>query len=126
MTWAGLCNVLRLVATLALAGVVLACSSAPAATPGGTPAVTLDIAAQNIAFDRDELRAPAGAPFAIQFENRETAPHNVTIRGQAPIFVGETFSGPGSRTYLVPAIPAGQYEFLCDVHPNMNGTFVSE
>ncbi len=41
-------------------------------------------------------------------------------------FHGELFTGPGARTYLVPPLPAGQYEFLCEVHPNMIGTLISQ
>lgn len=126
MTWARPDSLGRLAATLVLAATALACTGAPVATPAGTPAVTIDIAAQNIAFDRDILRAPANVPFAIRFENREAAEHNVSIRGDAPLFVGELFGGPETRTYLVPAIPAGEYTFVCDLHPNMTGTFLSE
>ena len=50
---------------------------------------------------RQQLTVPAGTAFPLLFENREGAPHNVTIydEGSAePLFVGEIFSGPGSRT----------------------------
>jgi plastocyanin len=111
-----------------LAGTVLAaCTSTagitgppPTAPPGGAV-----ITAQNMAFDRTQLAVPAGKPFRLLFENRESALHNVTIHDEAgspPVFVGEVFSGPGSRTYEVPAIPAGTYRFRCDVHPQMSGT----
>lgn len=71
---------------------------------------------------------PAGRPFQLLFENRESAPHNVTMWDEstdAPLFVGEVFSGPGSRTYDVPAIPAGTHRFRCDVHPEMAGTLTA-
>lgn len=119
-------SLIRIVLGGALLASAAACAGGPTGTPAGTPAVTLEIAADALAFDRTELRAPANAPFAIHFVNREAPPHNVTIRGAQPLFVGETFSGPGERTYVVPALPAGEYEFLCDVHPDMRGTFVSE
>jgi plastocyanin len=35
-------------------------------------------------------------------------------------------TGPASIDYEIPAIPAGEYYFHCDVHPNMNGTVVVE
>lgn len=118
-----------LIATLALAGLaasVVACAGAPPTAPSGTPAATIQLAADNLEFDQDVLTVPAGAPFAIRFENREGLPHNVSIHDDSPLFVGETFSGPDERLYQVPALPAGEYTFLCDVHPNMRGTVVSE
>ena len=114
-------------ALAALGAIVAACGGTPpAGTPAGTPAATVEIAADNLAFDRDVLTVPAGAPFAIRFENRESAPHNVSIHDSAPLFTGEIFSGPAERTYQVPALAAGEYRFLCDLHPEMQGTVVSE
>jgi plastocyanin len=31
-----------------------------------------------------------------------------------------------TRTYDVPALAAGTYEFVCTVHPNMRGTLTVE
>ena len=114
------------VALLFLAGTLIAaCTTstsaggpAPSAPPGGAV-----ITAQNIAFDRAQLDVPAGRPFQLLFENRKAALHNVTIHdeGADPLFVGEIF-GVGSRTYDVPALPAGSHRFRCDVHPEMSGT----
>ena len=108
----------------------MACTSAtgaggspPPAPPGGAV-----IIAQANVFDRQELVVPAGRPFQLLFENREAAPHNVTINDEAidqPLFAGEIFGGPGSRTYDVPAIPAGTHSFRCDVHPEMTGTLTA-
>jgi plastocyanin len=95
-------------------------AAAPSAPSGGAV-----ITAQNTTFDRAQLVVPAGRPFQLLFENREGAPHNVTIYddgGAPPLFVGETFGGPGSRTYEVPSIAAGTHRFRCDVHPQMTGT----
>jgi len=82
------------------------------------------IVAQGLAFDRTRLEIPAEAVAPLLFENREGAPHNVTILDEAgtPKFVGETFSGPAFRTYSVPPLPAGSYRFRCDVHTDMAGT----
>jgi plastocyanin len=111
-----------------LAGTALAaCTSAagitgppPTAPPGGAV-----IVAQGIVFDRARLVVPADTSFALLFENRDGALHNVTIyddAGGQPMFVGEVFTGPGSRSYAVPAIRAGTHRFRCDVHPQMSGT----
>lgn len=101
-----------------------AASPSPGASvePGG---VVLNIAAQNIAFDTDALEAPADQPFQIAFANNDPGiPHNVEIRdsnGQS-LYKGEIFNGVDTRTYEVPALPAGTYQFICTVHPNMVGT----
>jgi mono/diheme cytochrome c family protein/plastocyanin len=98
----------------------------PAPTDGGNGGETavLEIAAQNIAFDKDELSAPADTPFQIVFANNDAGiPHNVEIKqnGQS-VWLGEIFNGVETRTYDVPALPAGTYECICTVHPNMVGT----
>jgi plastocyanin len=115
-------------AILLLAGSLLAGCGASggsdAAVPSA-PAGGVAMTARNTAFDRGQLDVPAGRPFELLFENHEGAPHNIRIYDDGvdqPLFVGETFSGPGSRTYQVPAIPAGTHKFRCDVHPQMSGT----
>lgn len=103
------------------------CAGSGTPTPAGTPVVTLELGTQNIAFDPVTLTAPADVVFAIDFDNRESALHNVTIRRAGTIYYqGELLSGPGSRTYVVPPLPAGQYEFICDIHPEMVGTLTSQ
>ena len=101
-----------------------ACGPAPGASqaPAGT---VLDLAALNIQFDKTELSAPADAPFGIAFNNQDAGtPHNVAIKdanGQE-VFKGEIFNGVATKTYDVPALKAGTYQFVCSVHPNMTGT----
>ncbi len=90
--------------------------------PSGT---VLRISALNITFDTDSLSAPADTAFQIEFANNDAGiPHNVEIKdanGQS-LFQGEIFNGVDTRTYDVPALPAGSYTFICTVHPNMTGT----
>lgn len=102
--------------------VATACGGSATATPAGTPAVTLALSADHIKFNSSSLSVPAGSPFAILFENLETGPHNVVIRGAPWTVPTEIFSGPGQRTYVFPALPAGSYTFQCEVHPEMTGT----
>jgi plastocyanin len=85
------------------------------------------IAAQDLAFDRSELDVPAGSAFSLTFDNRDTAPHNVSIvdRAGSVVFAGEIFSGPAVRRYAVPALEPGRYAFRCDVHPGMGGDMVA-
>ena len=112
-----------------LALLAVACSTAsgslgppPTAPPGGAV-----IVAHDLVFDRTRVQAPAGAAFQLLFDNRDNAPHNVTIldANGASTFVGETFGGPASRIYAIPALAAGTYRFRCDVHTDMTGSLVA-
>jgi mono/diheme cytochrome c family protein/plastocyanin len=100
----------------------------PTPDPGVTPdpgAAVVEISAVNIAFDQDSVSAPADTPFQIEFANNDPGiPHNVEIRdeGGQTVFLGDIFNGIETRTYNVPALPAGTYQFICTVHPNMVGT----
>jgi plastocyanin len=122
---------IRAAAIPLLVGIILAACTTSAGTAGPAPSAPAGgavITAQGIKFDRGQLAVPAGRPFPLLFENREGAPHNVRIFDDGvdqPLFVGETFGGPGSRTYEVPAIPAGTHRFRCDVHPDMAGSITA-
>jgi plastocyanin len=116
----------RIASLLAICAFALgACAGAPASTPAGTPAVTLELSAQNSKFDLNQVEVIANAPFAIHFRNLDTVPHNVSIRGAAQPMTTELFSGPGERTYVYAALPTGTYTFVCDLHPEMTGTLLS-
>lgn len=94
--------------------------------PAGEPAAS--IAASELAFNTNTLSVPAGEPVGLRFNNRVSVPHNLSIRdnGGNAIFTGEIFAGPRSVTYSVPALDAGSYTFICDVHPEqMTGTLVA-
>jgi cytochrome c oxidase subunit 2 len=106
---------------------------APSASPGPnqSPAAngtTIDITADQIAFDKKTLEAPAGQPFVIHFVNKDSVRHNVAIydaSGKA-LFTGEII-GQGTVDYRVPALAAGDYHFQCDVHPTiMFGTLTAK
>jgi plastocyanin len=121
---------------LALAAVLAACSGASAAPTSETPAPaatlvpaggTATIAAKDIKFTTAALAVTAGSPFTIAFDNQEGAPHNVAISDAngASVYKGEIVS---SKTvdYAVPALAAGTYTFICEVHPNMKGTITAQ
>jgi plastocyanin len=119
---------------LALAAVLAACSGASAAPestttpPAGSPsgdAVT--IVAKDLKFVDTAVSVKAGSAFAIVFDNKDGAPHNVAIAGGsgASVFKGEIVSGK-QVTYQVPALAAGTYAFICEVHPDMKGTITAQ
>jgi plastocyanin len=118
-----LTGVVRLAAMSLVLAAGPACAAAPpAATPAGTPGVVVKLSAYNSRFDTSTLSVPAGATYAIDFDNRDGVPHNVAIVNGPAGSSGEIFSGPGSRLYVFPGLAKGTYAFHCDVHPDMSGT----
>ena len=118
---------------LSLAAVLAACSGASAApattppTPGASSgANTVAIAARDLTFDQSQVTVQAGSPLTIAFDNKEGAPHNVAISDPtgASVFKGEIVSSR-QITYQVPALAAGTYTFICEVHPDMKGTITA-
>ena len=108
-----------------IAGLVSGETPAPSA---GTCEVTIEIKAQDLQFDIDEFDVPADTDFCIAFENLDEVPHNVAIYdGGEALFSGDILDTAGTITYNVPAIPAGDYSFICEVHPQtMVGDVVAE
>ncbi len=96
----------------------LASGETPPPTGGGECSTTIEIKANNTQFDIGEFEVPADTDFCIAFENQEAIPHNVAIYdGGEAIFTGDFVNEPGSITYNVPALPAGEFRFICDAHP---------
>lgn len=122
---------------VALAAVVAACSGATAAPATGQPSAapaSVDpnapaapvVTAKDMKFLETEVVVPAGEPFEIVFDNQEAPPHNIAISDAtgAKVFAGEIVSNQ-KVTYQVPALAAGSYPFICEVHPDMKGTIVA-
>ena len=104
-------------------------SGSASAAPSGGSGESVSIVASGIAFTSTTITAPADTPFVITFDNQDAGvPHDVAINDAsgAQVFKGETFTGPGTRDYQVPALAAGEYPFVCTVHPNMTGTLTAE
>ena len=106
-------------------------SASATATAAGGNAVTIDLTAQNVAFDKSTITVPAGAQVTINFNNQDNGiPHNFAVytdsSASQSIFVGQTITGPDTTTYTFTApSTAGTYFFRCDVHPTqMTGQFI--
>lgn len=103
-----------------------------AAASGGTGTgltVKAPVGAATSGFETTTLEATAGTPFTLTFDNEDNqAPHNLALfdpNGTKVALGGDTafFTGPGTRTYQVPALTAGTYPYKCEVHPStMMGT----
>jgi plastocyanin len=113
--------------------------TAQAPAPAGTPELiedftgqTVEISANNIAFNLREIRVNANGRVRVRFENQEAVRHNVAVYKSAtditPVSsgsVGLIFEGPATDDTVFDIPAAGSYFFRCDVHPTiMTGNFV--
>ncbi len=122
---------------VALPMVLAACSMAAAALPPGTPAPapaagppdgkSVSIVAKDMRFVEPLVSVPAGIPFAAEFDNLDDVPHNVAISDGAgsSMFKGAIVAA-AKVVYSVPALAAGTYTFICEVHPDMQGTITAQ
>ena len=119
---------------VALAAVLAACSGTSAAEPTAAPAATtgtsggdVSIVAKDIKFQQPQVAVKAGTPLAVVFVNQDGAPHNIKISDAAgkDVFKGDIVSN-ATVTYQVPALAAGSYTFVCEVHPDMKGTITAQ
>ena len=131
--------------TMLIAFALAACSAGdgdstqPAASAGGgsggdggagTATVAdgaVEITAENLEFSANTIEAPAGEPFTITLVNNDSAPHNISVyteEGGDVIVEGAVINQGESVEVQVDALDAGEYYFLCDIHPDMNGTVV--
>jgi len=100
-------------------------SKSVSCTPDTSP---LTLKAKDSEFDAKCLAAKADEAFTIDFVNEDSFPHNVSIYKASDasdeLFKGANVNGGEKTTYNAPAQSAGKYYFRCDIHPEMDGTFV--
>ncbi|MGI8758000.1 MAG: cupredoxin domain-containing protein [Acidimicrobiales bacterium] len=79
-------------------------------------------------FETSELVVPAGEPITVTFENNdEVASHNLHIEGVGGGTAATPIIGPGETAELELTVEAGEYRYICDVHPTtMIGTLAAE
>ena len=70
----------------------------PPPAAGGECSTTIEIKADNLAFDIDSFEVPADTDFCINFENLEAVPHNVAIYdGGDALFTGDPLNEAGQH-----------------------------
>jgi len=79
------------------------------------------LVAADLRWDTDCLRAPAG-PLAVEVDNRDDGQnHNIHLPTAPGSPATDLEQGP-SRQALEVDLEPGDYEYVCDIHPNMVGT----
>jgi plastocyanin len=100
--------------------------------PGGSPGPgggDLVVVAAGIEYDTKSLQVAAGQPFTITLKNEDppTTTHDIDIHeggGGALLQDQQPIPGGTEETYQYEALDAGEYQFICSVHPipQMTGT----
>ncbi|HYI23129.1 MAG TPA: PQQ-dependent sugar dehydrogenase [Candidatus Limnocylindrales bacterium] len=101
-------------------------TGSPSASPGESPSaaevlIQTDAGTENL-FVPDQASVPSGAQVALTFENISTVPHNLTF-GPPINQATSVAQQPGtSETINFSAPEPGDYQFVCTLHPGMEGT----
>jgi len=96
----------------------------PTQAPAGGGSLTLNVVAQNVAFDRSSITVPANTNITVNFRNNDVSvPHDfgVSIPG---VPHSATCNGPCTASITFNSGPPGTYTFQCSVHPSMVGGFI--
>ncbi len=110
-----------LLATLVGAALLAGCGGGSddddkAATPAAAPTDTIRIA--DFLYEPDPATVKAGTKITVS--NADSAPHTVTMQGDARSFDSGTIRGmqSGSVTFTKP----GTFKYFCEFHATMKGT----
>ena len=102
-------------------------SSPAASVDGESPAAGNETAAVTIGdffYEPDTLTAPADGTLTLEVTNGGGLPHTFTI---AELDIDEPVSAGESATVTIEGAEAGEYTYMCTVHPGqMEGTLTVE
>lgn len=91
-----------------------------------TAETTVEVNAEDIAFDVDRIEVDVGQPTTVTFNNNDTdIPHNFHVRAGTVDAKTEIRPGPDTQTLEFTIDETGSYTFICDVHPEMTGELVA-
>jgi plastocyanin len=83
---------------------------------------TVTLVAKDLAWDTACIQAPEGVPFTIEVDNQDSGVnHDLHLKDAPGGPATKLEAGPVHQTLEVDGLDAGNYQFTCDVHPNMTG-----
>ena len=87
----------------------------------------MTIVAKDIKFQTSDVPVKADEAFDLVLDNQDGAPHNIAISdgNGEEVFKGQIVTS-SKVTNAVPALAAGTYTFVCEVHPDMQGTITAQ
>jgi hypothetical protein len=87
--------------------------------------VVVKLTAKGVSWSVKQIDAPAGKTWRVAIDDRDTtggfgvARHNFVV-ASGPSLAERIFQSPqfvlGTHTYEIPALPAGDYLFICTIH----------
>lgn len=102
---------------------------ATASTAGAAPeesteadGAVIDLVAERIQWDQDTLTAPLGTVTFVIDNQDEGIRHNLRVTGHGIDEATELEAGEVVQELEVTFPTAGTYDYICDIHPNMDGT----
>ncbi|HUG49182.1 MAG TPA: plastocyanin/azurin family copper-binding protein [Candidatus Limnocylindria bacterium] len=106
----------------------------PGASPGNGEVLQVTTTQEDpLAFEPNQLSAPAGTEVTVVYLNDSNVLHNIHFyagpdRSAESLGATELVTGPGAEEQLSFTTPEepGDYFFVCDVHPDMTGTLTVE
>ncbi len=102
------------------------------ALSGGNTAAAVEPAAEGVAitvgtgegpsleFEPTSVSAPPNTPVALTFTNQSTLPHNLTFQNEITAKTADIGEGVSETLNFTTPGP-GSYQFVCTIHPGMDG-----
>lgn len=121
------CSIAPVLALVALAAALTGCGGdeAPTAAPADCTRIEGDrytLVAENLAWNTDCLRVAAGTDVTFTVDLRDKAvDHNLAISGPSGKAETPLERGPKQQTLEYAATEPGYHQFVCAIHPTMEG-----